>query len=309
MLGDCRNELTAEALANKRSRQLKEGAIAAVMLVAATVGALTTAGIILSLFGETVAFFREVSIIEFLTETEWTPLFSIKKFGIWPLVTATFLTSAIALLVAVPLGLLAAVFLSEFAGSRLRAVLKPALEVLAGIPTVVYGYFALTVVTPLLQHVIDLSLFNGLSAGVVMGIMVLPTVASLSEDAMSAVPQALREAGYGLGANRAEVAFRIVMPAALSGIAAAVILGLSRAVGETMIVAIAAGQNPRFTLDPTVPIMTMTTYIVQVSLGDTPYGSLAYRTLFAVGTALFALTFVLNIASYLLVRRFRQEYD
>lgn len=309
MLGDRRNELPAEALAYKRSRQLKEGAIAAVMLVAATVGALTTAGIILSLFGETVAFFREVSIIEFLTETEWTPLFSIKKFGIWPLVTATFLTSAIALLVAVPLGLLAAVFLSEFAGSRLRAVLKPALEVLAGIPTVVYGYFALTVVTPLLRHVIDLSLFNGLSAGIVMGIMILPTVASLSEDAMSAVPQALREAGYGLGANRAEVAFRIVMPAALSGIAAAVILGLSRAVGETMIVAIAAGQNPRFTLDPTVPIMTMTTYIVQVSLGDTPYGSLAYRTLFAVGTALFALTFVLNIASYLLVRRFRQEYD
>ncbi|MDW8047908.1 MAG: ABC transporter permease subunit, partial [Chloroflexota bacterium] len=165
------------------------------------------------------------------------------------------------------------------------------------------------VLTPFLQHFIDLSLFNGLSAGIVMGIMILPTVASLSEDAMSAVPHSLREAGYGLGANRAEVAFRVVMPAALSGIAAAVILGFSRAVGETMIVAIAAGQNPRFTLDPTVPIMTMTTYIVQVSLGDTPYGSLSYRTLFAVGSTLFALTFVLNIASYALVRRFRQEYD
>lgn len=300
---------TPEQLGYKRSRQLKEGAVAAVMFLAAAVGAITTAGIILSLIGETIAFFRDVSIVEFVTETEWTPLFSVKKFGIWPLVTATFLTSVIALLVAVPLGLLAAVFLSEFAHPRLRAFLKPALEVLAGIPTVVYGYFALTVVTPFLRHFIDLSLFNGLSAGIVMGIMILPTVASLSEDAMSAVPQSLREAGYGLGANRAEVAFRVVMPAALSGIAAAVILGFSRAVGETMIVAIAAGQNPRFTLDPTVPIMTMTTYIVQVSLGDTPYGSLSYRTLFGVGSTLFALTFVLNIASYVLVRRFRQEYD
>jgi phosphate transport system permease protein len=300
---------TPEQLGYKRSRQLKEGAVAAVMFLAAAVGAITTAGIILSLIGETIAFFRDVSIVEFVTETEWTPLFSVKKFGIWPLVTATFLTSVIALLVAVPLGLLAAVFLSEFAHPRLRAFLKPALEVLAGIPTVVYGYFALTVVTPFLRHFIDLSLFNGLSAGIVMGIMILPTVASLSEDAVSAVPQSLREAGYGLGANRAEVAFRVVMPAALSGIAAAVILGFSRAVGETMIVAIAAGQNPRFTLDPTVPIMTMTTYIVQVSLGDTPYGSLSYRTLFAVGSTLFALTFVLNIASYVLVRRFRQEYD
>lgn len=308
-LDDRASPLSPQALGFKRARQLKEGAIAAVMFLAAAVGALTTAGIILALFGETVAFFREVSIVEFVTETQWTPLFSVKKFGIWPLVTATFLTSVIALLVAVPLGLLAAVFLSEFAHPRVRAVVKPVLEVLAGIPTVVYGYFALTVLTPFLQHFIDLSLFNGLSAGIVMGIMILPTVASLSEDAMSAVPHSLREAGYGLGANRAEVAFRVVMPAALSGIAAAVILGFSRAVGETMIVAIAAGQNPRFTLDPTVPIMTMTTYIVQVSLGDTPYGSLSYRTLFAVGSTLFALTFVLNIASYALVRRFRQEYD
>jgi len=308
-LDDRASPLSPQALGFKRARQLKEGAIAAVMFLAAAVGALTTAGIILALFGETVAFFREVSIVEFVTETQWTPLFSGKKFGIWPLVTATFLTSVIALLVAVPLGLLAAVFLSEFAHPRVRAVVKPVLEVLAGIPTVVYGYFALTVLTPFLQHFIDLSLFNGLSAGIVMGIMILPTVASLSEDAMSAVPHSLREAGYGLGANRAEGAFRVVMPAALSGIAAAVILGFSRAVGETMIVAIAAGQNPRFPLDPTVPIMTMTTYIVQVSLGDTPYGSLSYRTLFAVGSTLFALTFVLNIASYALVRRFRQEYD
>lgn len=309
MLGDRADALAPRALAYKRSRQLKEGAIAAVMFLAAAVGALTTAGIVLSLIGETVAFFADVSIVEFFTETEWTPLFSVKKYGIWPLVSATFLTSLIALLVAVPLGLLAAVFLSEFADPRVRSVLKPALEVLAGIPTVVYGYFALTVVTPFLQRFLDVSLFNALSAGIVMGVMILPTVASLSEDAMAAVPQSLREAGYGLGANRAEVAFRVVMPAALSGIAAAVLLGFSRAVGETMIVAIAAGQNPRLTLDPTVPIMTMTTYIVQVSLGDTPYGSLSYRTLFAVGTALFALTFVLNVASYVLVRRFRQEYE
>ncbi|WP_423242391.1 phosphate ABC transporter permease subunit PstC [Tepidiforma thermophila] len=288
---------------------MREGAIAGVFFVAATVGAFTTAGIILSLAGETIAFFRVVSFIEFITETQWTPLFSIKKFGIWALVSATALTSLIALLVAVPLGLMSAIYLSEFAHPKARAVLKPALEVLAGVPTVVYGFFALTVMTPFLQRFIDMTLFNSLSPGIVMGIMIVPLVASLSEDAMSSVPQALREGAYGLGATRMEVATRVVVPAALSGIVASIILALSRAVGETMIVAIAAGQNPTFTFDPTVPVMTMTTYIVQVSLGDTPYGSLEYRTLFAVGTTLFVLTFVMNIFSFWFVRKFREVYD
>lgn len=297
------------SLGRKRGRQLREGSIAAVFFLAATVGAFTTAGIILSLIGETIAFFRVVSFIEFITETQWTPLFSIKKFGIWALVSATALTSLIALLVAVPVGLMAAIYLSEFARPRVRAVLKPALEVLAGVPTVVYGFFALTVMTPFLQRFIDMTLFNSLSPGLVMGVMIVPLVASLSEDAMSSVPQSLREGAYGLGATRMEVATRVVVPAALSGIVASIILALSRAVGETMIVAIAAGQNPTFTFDPTVPVMTMTTYIVQVSLGDTPYGSLEYRTLFAVGSTLFVLTFIMNIFSFWFVRKFREVYD
>jgi phosphate transport system permease protein len=259
---------------------------------------------------ETIAFFSEVSIIEFLTETEWTPLFSIKKYGIWPLLSATLLTSAIALLVAVPLGLVAAIFLSEFASDNVRRTIKPLLEILAGIPTVVYGYFALTTVTPFLKNFIPtLSIFNSLSAGIVMGVMLIPYVTSLSEDSLSAVPNSLREAAYGLGSTRFEVATRVVAPAAISGIVASIVLAFSRAVGETMIVAIAAGQNPRFTFDPTVPVMTMTSYIVQVSLGDTPYGSLSYYTLYAVGFTLFLFTFILNIFSYWMVRKFREVYD
>jgi phosphate transport system permease protein len=297
-------------LARNRARDLREWAVQGVLLVAVTVGALTTAGIILSLAVDTFRFFRQVSIVEYLTDTQWTPLFSIKHFGIWPLVTATALTSVIALALAVPLGLMAAIYLSEFAHPRMRALLKPALEVLAGVPTVVYGFFALAFVTPRLQAVLPyLSTFNALSAGLVMGIMILPLVASLSEDAMSAVPQGLREGGYALGATRFEVATGVVFPAALSGIVAAVILALSRAVGETMIVAIAAGQNPTLTLDPRVPIETMTAYIVQVSLGDTPYGSLSYLTIFAVGTTLFVLTFLMNMFSFWFVRRFREVYD
>ena len=297
-------------LARNRARDIRERAIQGILLAAATASVLVTAGIILSLSRETVAFFRQVSIVEFLTETEWTPLFATKKFGIWPLVTATALTSAIALAIAVPLGLLAALYLSEFAPARARDILKPALEVLAGVPTVVYGFFALIVVTPQLQKVIPgVSTFNSLSAGLVMGIMIVPLVTSLSEDAMAAVPRALREGAYGLGATRFEVATRVVFPAALSGIVAAVILALSRAVGETMIVAIAAGQNPTLTLDPRVPVETMTAYIVQVSLGDTPYGSLGYLTIFAVGTTLFFLTFAMNLVSHWFVRRFREVYD
>ncbi|MGQ9614641.1 MAG: phosphate ABC transporter permease subunit PstC [Chloroflexus sp.] len=293
-----------------QARAIGEKIIQILLTIAATVSILTTAGIVFSLLFETIAFFSEVSIIEFLTETEWTPLFSIKKYGIWPLVSATVLTSAIAMLVAVPLGLVAAIFLSEFATDRIRRTVKPLLEILAGIPTVVYGYFALTVVTPFLKNFIPtLSIFNSLSAGLVMGVMLIPFVASLSEDALSAVPNSLREAAYGLGSTKFEVATLVATPAAISGIVASVVLAFSRAVGETMIVAIAAGQNPRFTFDPTVPVMTMTSYIVQVSLGDTPYGSLSYYTLYAVGFTLFLFTFVLNIFSYWMVRKFREVYD
>jgi phosphate transport system permease protein len=280
------------------------------LIGAASISILTTLGILFALLEETLSFFSTVSIVEFLTSTQWTPLFSIQHFGIWPLISATILTSLIALVIALPLGLTAAIYLSEFASPRARDVLKPTLEVLAGIPTVVYGYFALIFVTPLLQNFIPgLSAFNSLSAGIVMGVMIIPLVSSLSEDAMSSVPRSLREGAYGIGATKFEVAVGVVVPAALSGIGAAAVLALSRAVGETMIVAIAAGQNPIFTFDPRVPVETMTAYIVQVSLGDTPAGSLAYKTVFAVGTTLFVLTFGMNLFSHWFVRRFREVYD
>jgi len=299
-----------DLLRHDRARNIREQIIAGLLFAAATSGILATFGIILSLAGETIIFFSQVSIVRFFTETEWTPLFAIQKFGIWPLVAATFLTSAIALVIAVPLGLLAAIYLSEYASPRTRGMLKPALEVLAGVPTVVYGFFALVVVTPFLAGFIPgLATFNSLSAGMVMGIMIMPLVASLSEDAMSSVPAGLREGGYAMGATRFEVATRVVFPAAISGIIASVILALSRAVGETMVVAIAAGQNPTLTLDPRVPVETMTAYIVQVSLGDTPYGSLAYLTIFAVGSMLFLMTLCMNILSHWVVRRFREVYD
>lgn len=297
-------------LGRNRGRDVKERVIQGLLFAAALISVLTTIGIILSLFSETWDFFQKVPISEFLFETEWTPLFSIQKFGIWALVSATLLTSLIALLVAVPLGLVAATYLSEFASSRARDILKPILEVLAGVPTVVYGFFALFFVTPLLQKLIpELSGYNSLSAGMVMGVMILPMVASLSEDAMSSVPASLREGAYGLGATRFEVATKVIFPAALSGIIASVILALSRAVGETMIVAIAAGQNPNFTFNPLETVETMTTYIVQVSLGDTPAGSLAYQTVFAVGASLFLMTFIMNVISQWFVRKFREVYD
>src|SRR5262245_26111378 len=294
----------------RSSATLKEQAIQALLAACSTISILTTAGIIGVLLFETAEFFRTVSLWDFLTDTEWTPLFADKHFGIMVLASATFLTSAIALLVALPVGLLAAIFLSELASERLRRTLKPLLEVLAGIPTVVYGYFALLFVTPLLQSIIpSTSGLNGLSAGLVMGIMILPLVASLSEDALYSVPQSLRDGAYALGASRVQCAVRVVVPAALSGIVASFILAVSRAVGETMVVAIAAGQTPRLTLNPLVPIETMTAFIVQVSLGDTPAGTLEYQTIFAVGTALFCMTLVLNLVSHTLVRRFRQRYE
>ncbi len=287
-----------------------ERIIESVLLLCALLSVGTTAGIIVVLAAETFAFLREVPLLEFLTGTEWTPLFANPKFGVLPLLIGTTLVSAIALVVAVPTGLLSAIYLSEYAPDRARRVVKPVLEILAGVPTVVYGYFALTFVTPLLQQWLPgLSGFNALSPGIVMGIMILPLVSSLSEDAMQAVPRGLREGAYALGATRMQTAVQVVVPAAFSGITAAVILAASRAIGETMIVAIAAGQQPRFTANPFVPIETMTAYIVQVSLGDTPQGTLEYRTIFAVGMLLFLMTFALNLVSTWLRERFREEYN
>ena len=280
------------------------------MLLSAALSVLTTAGIIIVLAVETFEFLRDVPLVEFLTGTEWTPLFAAPRFGVLPLIAGTVLVSAIAMAVALPMGLLSAIYLSEYAPENLRRVVKPVLEVLAGVPTVVYGYFALMFVTPLLQRVFpQMSGFNALSPGIVMGIMILPLVSSLAEDAMRAVPQGLREGAYALGATKMQTALQVVVPAAFSGITAAFILAVSRAVGETMIVAIAAGQQPRLTANPFVPLETMTAYIVQVSLGDTPQGTLEYRTIFAVGMLLFLMTFGLNLASTWLRERFREEYS
>ena len=286
-----------------------EWIIERVLFLCAALSVLTTAGIIAVLAFETYEFLREVPVLDFLTGTEWTPLFSNQKFGVLPLVVGTMLVSSIAMVVALPMGLLSAIYLSEYSPSGFRRIVKPVLEILAGVPTVVYGYFALTFVTPLLQAVFPtLSGFNALSPGLVMGLMILPLVSSLSEDAMRAVPQGLREGSYALGATRMQTALKVVVPAAFSGITAAFILAVSRAIGETMIVAIAAGQQPRLTGNPFVPIETMTAYIVQVSLGDTPQGTIEYRTIFAVGMLLFVMTFSLNLFSTWLRERFREEY-
>jgi phosphate transport system permease protein len=279
------------------------------LLLCAATSVLVTAGIIGVLSFETIAFLREVSLVEFLTGTEWTPLFSTQRFGVLPLVAGTALVSGIAMIVALPAGLLCAIYLSEFAPSRLRRIVKPLLELLAGIPSVVYGYFALLFVTPILQHVLPtLAGFNALGPGIVMGLMILPLVSSLSEDALHAVPDGLREGALAVGSTRLQTTLRVVVPAAFSGISASFILAVSRAIGETMIVAVAAGQQPRLTANPLVPIETMTAYIVQVSLGDTPAGTLEYRTIFAVGMLLFLMTFGLNFLSNVLRRRFREEY-
>jgi phosphate transport system permease protein len=279
------------------------------LLLCALLSIGTTIGIIVVLAVETFAFLREVPVAEFLFGTEWTPLFATPRFGILPLVVGTTLVSLIAMSVALPMGLMSAIYLSEYADARVRRVVKPVLEILAGVPTVVYGYFALLFVTPLLQKIMPgLAGFNALGPGIVMGVMILPLVSSLSEDAMRGVPRGLREGSYALGATRMQTSLRVVVPAAFSGITAAFILAMSRAIGETMIVAIAAGQQPRLTWDPTVPIETMTAYIVQVSMGDTPQGTLEYRTIFAVGMLLFLGTFGLNLASAWLRGRYREEY-
>jgi phosphate transport system permease protein len=280
-----------------------------VLLLCALLSIGTTAGIIIVLAVETIAFLREVPLADFLFGVEWTPLFATPRFGVLPLVSGTILVSAIAMAVALPMGLLSAIYLSEYAPLTVRRVVKPILEILAGVPTVVYGYFALLFVTPILQRFIPgLAGFNALGPGIVMGIMILPLVSSLSEDAMQGVPRGLREGSYALGATRMQTSLSVVLPAAFSGITAAFILAVSRAIGETMIVAIAAGQQPRLTANPLVPVETMTAYIVQVSLGDTPQGTLEYRTIFAVGMLLFLGTFVLNLVSAWLRERYREEY-
>lgn len=288
----------------------KEFIIEKGLYLSALITILTTIGIISVLALEAANFFREVSILDFITDKEWTPLFAQKHFGILPLLTGTLLTTIIAISVALPIGLSIAIYLSEYAPKGFRRTVKPLLELLAAVPTVVYGFFALMVVTPFLQKIIPgLSGFNALSAGIVMGIMIIPFVSSLSEDALYAVPKSLREAAYGMGSTRLQTSFKVVVPAAASGIIVSIILAISRAVGETMIVAIAAGQQPRFTFDPTVPIETITAYIVQVSLGDVQHGTLEYRTIFAAGIALFVFTFLLNSISFWIRKKFQQKYE
>ena len=281
------------------------------LVIAAGVSILTTVGIVLSLLIPALQFFQEVSVVEFLTGTSWTPRFAQASFGVLPLITGTLWTTAIALSVAIPIGLGAAIYLSEYASTRTRKIFKPTLELLAGVPSVVYGLFAVTFVGPVVLNEwlgIEVSTFSVLSAGLVLGVMIIPTVASLSEDAMSAVPRALREASYGLGANRMRTVLRVVFPAAISGIAAAIVLGLSRAVGETMIVAMAAGSQAKMVTNPLEGGQTMTGFIASAALGDSVQGSLQYNTLFAVGLTLFIITLIINMISIRLVNRYREIY-
>jgi len=289
---------------------VKEKIIEGLLLLCAAVSILTTAGILWVLISESAVFFAKVSVADFLFDTQWTPLFDDKHFGILPLISGTLLTSFFAILVALPIGLSIAVYLNEYAPKGFRKAIKPVLEILAAIPTVVYGFFALMVVTPFLQQIFpQMAGFNALSPGIVMGIMIIPMISSLSEDALYAVPTSLREASYGIGATRFQTSFKVLIPAASSGIIVSVILAISRAVGETMIVAIAAGQQPRLTLNPFVPVETITTYIVQVSLGDVVQGSLEYQTIFAAGMALFILTFILNNISFFIKKKFQEKYE
>jgi phosphate transport system permease protein len=287
-----------------------ESLIEVLLSLCALLSVLTTLAIVATLLFETVSFFDRVSVTRFLSDTQWTPLFSEKHFGLLPLLSGTLLIAGIAMLVALPSGLIIAVWMSEYAPSRVRRVLKPCLEILAGIPTVVYGYCALLLVTPFLQAFVPgLTGFNALSPGIVMGIMILPTATSLSEDALRAVPGRLRDAAFALGSTRLQSSFRVVIPAALSGIAASFVLALGRAIGETMIVTIAAGQQARSSLDPFAPVQTMTAYIVQVSLGDTEAGTVEYQTAFVVGMTLFILTLLLNLIAQKLKKRFREAYQ
>jgi phosphate transport system permease protein len=293
----------------RKVQSWRERCIEALLLAAALSSIAITLGIVGILLFESATFFRQVSFWDFLTDTMWTPLFAVPRYGILPLVAGTLVTTGVALAVALPVGTIVAVYLSEFAPFALREILKPTLELLSAVPTVVYGYFALLFVAPLLQRVIpDLPTFSMLSAGIVMGIMIIPYVSSLSEDAMRAVPMSLREGAYALGANRTITSFKVVFPAALSGIVSSYILAISRAIGETMIVAVAAGMQPNLTWNPKEPAATITAYIVQVSLGDLPHGSIGYQSIFAAGLTLFVMTLAFNILGSYLRRRFREAY-
>jgi len=290
--------------------KLKEKIIEALLFLCASITILTTIGIIIILLYESISFFKNVSIFEFFTDTQWTPLFSEQHFGILSLVSGTFLTSAIAIAVALPIGLTIAIYLNMYAPKGLRKSLKPLLEILAAIPTVVYGFFALTIVTPFLQTIYpDLETFNSLSAGLVMGIMIIPFISSLSEDALYAVPKSLKEAAFGMGSTRFQTSIKVMVPAASSGIIVSVILAISRAIGETMIVAIAAGQQAQLSLNPTIPTQTITSYIVQVSMGDAPQGSIEYKTIFAAGLTLFLFTFSLNTFSFWIKKKYQEKYE
>jgi phosphate transport system permease protein len=299
----------AEFARLKARRARVEKVIELVLLLAACVSVFTTLGIVYVLVSESLVFFRHVPLWNFLTDTQWTPLFDDAHFGIGVLLAGTLTSSAVALLIAIPLGTIIAIYLSEFAGHKTRESMKPLLELLSGVPTIIYGYFALLFVTPLIQQIYpELPGFNVLSAGIVMGIMIIPYVSSLSEDAMRAVPMSLREGSYAMGATRYQTAVRVVVPAALSGIAAAYILGVSRAVGETMILAVAAGMQPNLTLNPLEPAATITSFIVQVALGDLPHGSTGYQTIFAAGLTLMLITLMFNLAGYWLRRKYRETY-
>jgi phosphate transport system permease protein len=299
----------AEMARAKAARKRREKAIELVLLLAACVSVFTTLGIVYILLKESIVFFSHVPVWTFLTDTQWTPLFDDAHFGIIVLLSGTLTSSAVALAVAIPLGTIIAIYLSEFAGHKTRETLKPLLELLSGVPTIIYGYFALLFITPLLQKLFpELPGFNVLSAGLVMGIMIIPYVASLSEDAMRAVPMGLREGSYAMGATRMQTATKVVVPAALSGIASAYILGISRAVGETMILAVAAGMQPTLTFNPMEPAATITSYIVQVALGDLPHGSIGYQTIFAAGLMLLLLTLFFNLLGYWVRRKYREAY-
>jgi phosphate transport system permease protein len=303
----------AEAISLRAPRRRwGEAIIKALLVLAAIISVLTTTGIVLSLLEETINFFQEVPVGDYLFGTEWTPLFNPPSYGVLPLVLATFIVSLIGMVVAVPLGLGAAIYLSEYARPGVRKTIKPILELLAGVPTIVFGYFALTFFTPEILRGLfgnDVQIFNGLSAGIIVGFLIIPTIASISEDAMTAVPASLREGAFGLGGSKLQVTLRVVFPAALSGIVASVVLGLSRAVGETMVVLIAAGQQPQWGVNVFNPMETMTTFIGATGKGDISTGSLEYKTIFAVGMTLFVITLVMNLFSIRFVRKYRQVYE
>ncbi len=299
----------SDRLAKNAMRNVSERLIETVLFAAAAVSVLTTVGIVYVLVSESIHFFQNVSIVDFLTDTQWTPLFDDAHYGIMVLISGTLVSSGVALAVAIPMGTVIAIYLSEFANPKVREVAKPVLELLGGIPTIVFGYFALLIVTPILQKIFPgLPGFSLLSAGLVMGVMIVPYVASLSEDAMRAVPMSMREGSYAMGATRLHTAIHVVVPAAISGLAASYILGISRAVGETMILAVAAGMQPNLTWNPMEPAATITSYIVQVALGDLPHGSIGYQTIFAAGLTLLLITLAFNILGQWLRRRFREAY-